>query len=346
MKNDEAQRERLRGYLERKPRTGPETVHLDVTNACNLDCITCWNYAPGLAVPKSIQWKRQRMDAATFHRMVDEAADTGAERIVISGGGEPFTHPDIHAFIEKVKARGLRLTVITNGTLCDFPRVRGLGVDQLLLNMASASPETYVAYHPNQPPETFHRLLEGVRVLHGVTAVNLVQVINRVNHFELPGMMRLAADVGARSSFKVGDVPKGTESLALTEEQKQRVLTELIPEARKVAKVTKVKHNLDAYEAQLTGRWPSGRETGCFAGYLYSRVYVDGRVFFCCEHIEVGHVRDGHFRDVWNSPGYDAVRQRLHRGEYYPGCARCGKHDMNFTAARDLREMLEAGDLP
>jgi len=346
MKKLEAQQERLRGYLERKPRTGPETVHLDVTNACNLDCITCWNYAPGLATPKSVQWKRQRMDAATFHRMVDEAADTGAERIVISGGGEPFTHPDIYAFLEKVKARGLRLTVISNGTLCDFPRVRALGVDQLLLNMASASPETYVAYHPNQPPETFHLLLDGVRTLRGVTAVNLVQVINRVNFFELPQMMQLAADVGARASFKVGDVPTGTEGHALTEAQKQQLLTELIPAARKVAKATKVKHNLDAYEAQLSGRWPSGQETGCFAGYLYSRVYVDGRVFFCCEHIDVGHVKDGHFREVWSSPAYDAVRQRLHRGEYYPGCARCGKHDMNFTASRDLRELLEAGDLP
>ena len=192
----ETTRERLRGYLERKPRLGPETVHLDVTNACNLDCITCWNYAPDLAVPKPVAWKRQRMDAATFHRMVDESAEAGAERIVISGGGEPFTHPEIYGFIEKVKARGLRLTIITNGTLCDWERVRGLGVDQLLLNMASASPETYVAYHPNQPLETFHRLKEGVRQVRDVTAVNLVQVINRVNYRELPEMVTLAHRTG------------------------------------------------------------------------------------------------------------------------------------------------------
>ena len=63
MKNPDTMRERLQGYLERRPRTGPETVHLDVTNACNLDCITCWNYAPDLAQAKSVAWKRQRMDA-------------------------------------------------------------------------------------------------------------------------------------------------------------------------------------------------------------------------------------------------------------------------------------------
>ncbi len=334
--------ERLRGYLERSPRRGPETVHLDVTNACNLDCITCWNYAPDLATPKPVAWKRQRMEAATFHRMVDEAAEAGAERIVISGGGEPFTHPDIYSFVEKVKGRGLKLTLITNGTLCDFARLRSLGVDQVLLNMASASPETYAAYHPNQKPETFHRLVEGARMLRGVTAVNHVQVLNRVNWFELPRMVELAHEVGARCSFKVGDVPKGTEHHALTEEHKRTLLTELIPQARELARVKQVRHNLDAYEAQLTGRWPAGWETGCFAGYLYSRVYVDGRVFFCCEHIEAGHVKDGPFHEVWRAPKYEAVRQRLHRGEYYPGCARCGKHDMNFQAAKDLQALLDA----
>jgi len=40
---------------------------------------------------------------------------------------------------------GAQDTVITNGTLCDWERVRSLGVDQFLLNMASASPESAVS---------------------------------------------------------------------------------------------------------------------------------------------------------------------------------------------------------
>jgi MoaA/NifB/PqqE/SkfB family radical SAM enzyme len=84
----------------------------------------------------------------------------------------------------------------------------------------------------------------------------------------------------------------------------------------------------------------------CFAGYLYSRVFVDGRVFFCCEHIEVGHVDQAPFGEIWTSPAYDAVRRRLHLGEAYPGCARCGKHDMNFTAARQLARLQSDGTTP
>ena len=77
----------------------------------------------------------------------------------------------------------------------------------------------------------------------------------------------------------------------------------------------------------------------CFAGYLYSRVFVDGRVFFCCEHIEVGQIDAADFAAIWYSETYDTVRRRLNEGRGYPGCARCGKHDMNFSAASQLARL-------
>lgn len=339
-----AQLDRYRGYLDGTPRTGPETVHVDVTNVCNLDCVTCWNYGPTLDAPKPTSWKRQRIDPAVFTRVLNEVAATGVERIVLSGGGEPFTHPDIEAFIAQVKAKGLRLTVISNGTLTDFARLRELGVDQLLLNLASASPETYVAYHPNQGPETFHRLVAGVETLRGVTAVNLVQVINGLNAHELVAMVELAHRVGARSSFKVGDVPAGTEHFSLTGKQRAWLLEKGVPEARKRAKHLGVKHNLAAYEQQLRGQ-REGPLPACYAGYLYSRISVDGRIFFCCAHIEAGRVQEGPFEQVWRSPRYQALRERLRRNETFPACARCGKHDMNFAAEQELAELRAEGVL-
>lgn len=338
---DPAMTERLLGYLERRPRLGPETVHLDITNVCNLDCVTCWNYAPGLVRPKSIDWKRQRMDEAVFARVLGEIAASGAERIILSGGGEPFTHPAIYDFIAAVKARGLRLTLISNGTLIDFERLAALAPDQMLLNLAAGSAATYVAYHPNQRPATFDKLLAGVERLRGITAVNLVQVINALNAHELPAMIELAARLGARCSFKVGDVPRGTERFALDAAMRSALLDSGVPLARQRARQLDVKHNLDAFIAQLAAQGAQAPRNPlvCFAGYLYSRVFVDGRVFFCCEHIEVGHVDDAPFDELWLAPRYQAMRDRLHDGRRFAGCARCGKHDMNFAAARALTAM-------
>ncbi|MBK8400843.1 MAG: radical SAM protein [Propionivibrio sp.] len=328
-------RERLQGWREGNPRLGPEAVHIDITNVCNLDCITCWNYAPTLATPKSAEWKRQRLDPLRFVRIVDEVAATGTERIILSGGGEPFTHPAIWDFIGHVKARGLHLTLISNGTLIDFDRLAVLAPEQILLNLAAASADTYVAYHPNQPPATFARLLAGVNRLRGITAVNFVLVINAVNAGELVAMVELAAAHGARCSFKLGDQPPGTESYALDAASRAALLTEGIPEAMKRAGELAVRHNLDAFASQLAGAGP-GKAIPCFAGYLYSRVFVDGRVFFCCEHIEAGHIDESDFATIWQSPPYRALRERLRAGRSFPGCARCGKHDMNFAAAQAL----------
>lgn len=336
--------ERFRGYLERRPRAGPETVHIDVTNVCNLDCVTCWNYAPTLDTPKPVSWKRQRIDPQLFHRVLAEVAAAGVERIVLSGGGEPFTHPEMESFVEAVKHRGLRLTVITNGTLCRFERLAELGVDQVLLNVAAGSPETYVAYHPNQPKETFMKLLDGCQLLRGRTAVNLVQVVNGLTAHEVVRMVEVAASVGARVSFKVGDLPAGTRQFALTSTQRQWLLDDGVPSARKAAKRLEVRHNLDAFERQLKGT--PAEQPPCFAGYLYSRISVDGRVFFCCAHLDAGHVAEGPFDEVWRSPKYQAIRETLHRGGSFAACQRCGKHDMNVSAQAELEALLSEGALP
>lgn len=336
--------ERLRGWSERRPRLGPETVHVDVANACNLRCVTCWNHAAGLAAPKSPEWKRLRMAPELFERAVDGAAALGAERIIVSGGGEPFTHPEIESLLAHVKSRGLRLTVITNGTLCSFERLAALGVDQLLLNLASATPQTYARYHPGEPPRTFERLLEGARSLAG--KVNLVQVVNHANADEVPRMVELAAGIGARCSFKVGDAPAGTERWALSAPEVAGLLAEGIPKARKRAKRLGVKTNLDAFADQLGDPAGRARPAHCFAGYLYARVWVDGTVFFCCEHVPVGSLATASLAEIWGSREHQAVRDRLHAGEWLPGCGRCGKHDLNFAALRALQALRAEGRLP
>jgi MoaA/NifB/PqqE/SkfB family radical SAM enzyme len=332
--------ERYRGYLEGRPRLGPETIHLDVTNTCNLDCVTCWNYGPSLSTPKSTAWKKSKIDPALFFRVLDEACRTGIERVVLAGGGEPFTHPQIESFVTAVKQRNLALTIITNGTLCDFDRLAELKVDQLLLNVASATPRTYAAYHPNQPEQTFDKLMRGADRLRGITRVNFVQVINALNAHELVKMVELAHAHGARASFKVGDLPKGTEHFALSAEQRGDLAQVLIPAARARAEELGVRHNLDAYLAALTG----GKGLpACFAGYLYTRVSVEGRVYFCCAHLDAGDVAKTGFEQVWSAPQYQAMRERIAKGQWFDACNRCGKHDMNFSAERELAGLRAEG---
>src|SRR5690606_444911 len=42
---------RLEAFADGTLPLGPQTIHLDVTNACNTDCVTCWDHSPHLQQP-------------------------------------------------------------------------------------------------------------------------------------------------------------------------------------------------------------------------------------------------------------------------------------------------------
>ncbi|MBI3071509.1 MAG: radical SAM protein [Deltaproteobacteria bacterium] len=339
---------RLAGARDGVLRAGPELIHIDVTNACNLDCTPCWNYSPLLDSPRSPRWKRGRLDDAVFHRAMAGATRLGCERVIFSGGGEPFLHPGIYDFLGAAKARGFHVTSITNGTLVDWSRVSAVGVDRLLLNTCGASDETYVAYHPNQPRGAFAALMRNAARVAGRVRINTVQVITRQNYFELVEMIELAHRIGAaRVSFKLVSVSQGTERLAPTDVERQELRETLIPRARARAAALKVRANLDTFASQLAGESGAAfpiEEIGCHAGFYYSRIYLDGRVFYCCEHFEVGDLRVAEFDEIWWSAAYERFRAKMRRGEFLPACHRCGKYDLNFSVAKELVRVQNVSD--
>mgnify|MGYP000505818931 CR=1 FL=1 len=113
---------KLAGIERGAPLTGPETIHIDITNGCNTNCVTCWDHSPYLTLGRSGAWKRQRVEVAQVREILDEAADLGGHRaVILSGMGEPFTHPDVYAMIEEVKRRGLHLTLRLVDAALDGP---------------------------------------------------------------------------------------------------------------------------------------------------------------------------------------------------------------------------------
>src|SRR5688572_25116933 len=110
-----SKREILDGIAAGAPRTGPRTVHIDVTNACNAACITCWDHSPLLHDARSAAWKKRRIELPAFEALVDDLARLGSVKsIILSGMGDPLVHPDIYEMIARIKRHGWHLTVMTN----------------------------------------------------------------------------------------------------------------------------------------------------------------------------------------------------------------------------------------
>jgi MoaA/NifB/PqqE/SkfB family radical SAM enzyme len=331
----------LVGVDTRIPIAGPDTIHIDLTNSCNTNCITCWDHSPLLTIGRSKQWKRLRIDADAVAALLDDALSLGGMRaVILSGQGEPFTHPDVYSAIEAVKSRGLHLTIITNLVAADADRILDLGVDQLLIGVHAATEPAYRAFHPSFREDEWTRLLAMLDKFRAAKRrFKHVQVICNTNAHELAEMIDFAARYDAEQvNFKLASLASGTEGARIDDAQRSRLVGELVPLARDRARALGVVTNLDVFEHQLAaGADATARieDVGCFMGYAYARVLVDGTVLYCCNtEVVVGSLSEAPFSTLWHGARWSAMRDRMRRGDYFASCRQCGKFNQNVALSR------------
>lgn len=338
---------RLRGIAEGRVLTGPQTVHIDLANGCNTNCVTCWDHSPLLNNARSNAWKRKRIAFDDFQMLASDLASMNSvEAVILSGMGDPFVNPDIYRMIEVSKRHGWHVTVLTNALLADAERVIDLNVDMMLISVNGVSAESYVAFHPNLTALDFERLLSLLDLFSGAgKRFKHVQVINRDTAREVPEMVRFAARYkAAHITYKLASLGHGTEGCAITDRQRERLKEEWIPEALAEAERLGVETNLDVFARQVeAGGLATApiKQVGCFMGWTYARVTVEGKILFCCStEVEVGDLARGKFSEQWFGARWDETRERLMRGHYFAACAQCGKLNQNVKIGRRVREKL------
>lgn len=81
-------------------------VYVEITNICNMHCSFCHGHSR----------PPRRMTAEEFSRVLD-ALSGKTEYVYYHLMGEPLTHPELSAFIQRARSRGFRSVITTNGTL-------------------------------------------------------------------------------------------------------------------------------------------------------------------------------------------------------------------------------------
>ncbi len=148
------------GDLTTTPDQAVCVVVIDVTDACNLRCPTCFAAAEG----------HNFISREDFERALDTALAHSPNLSWLQlSGGEPTIHPHILDFVHLAQARGVRVVQInTNG-------VRIARDDHFLVELAEVRPSIYLSFDTFRPPA--YKELRGA---------NLVDV-------KLKAMERLAA---------------------------------------------------------------------------------------------------------------------------------------------------------
>ncbi len=157
-------------------------VQVEVSTRCQLSCVMC---------PHTIfrrDWVNADMDLETFEKIPFEKFDM----VHLQGWGEPLLNPNIEEMIEIAK-RHCKVGLTTNGLLIDEFNVDKL--DYLAVSIASVDEEK------NRRIRTcgLDDIIEKVRGVSSKVDVTLVFMMLKDTYFELPEVVRLAKDVGAKT---------------------------------------------------------------------------------------------------------------------------------------------------
>jgi MoaA/NifB/PqqE/SkfB family radical SAM enzyme len=322
---------RLFGALTGAAYVGPRVFHVDVSNACNTDCVYCWFHSeysadrPDAALFDPA-WQSRRIDYGLYTRLVDDLVSLRAtEDLVLSGKGEPLTHPRLLDMVRYAKARGLAVTLFTNGILLTPEVAAALidaGLDLLYVSLSAHDAASFAKLHRDPPPDQFDRIVAHCAGLTrekrargaALPRLVLVSILNRRNAADAVAFARLAERIGAdHLRYQLTAIESYNEPLRLSADQLARLKVDL-GEARAIAEAAGIDviANIDFQMAHAaTSQDWSGDyflDAGCFAGWLFSRVWADGTVSFCCVPKPMGKLGETGFAEFWKSARYADLR--------------------------------------
>lgn len=87
----------------------PHSLTMYPSEHCNLNCLGCNS--------KGIHKHKGFMALDTFYKIIDDFHLHGGQAVAFEGGGEPMLHPDIDKMLTYCATMGLKIGIITNGTI-------------------------------------------------------------------------------------------------------------------------------------------------------------------------------------------------------------------------------------
>jgi radical SAM protein with 4Fe4S-binding SPASM domain len=174
------------------------TITLEVTRRCHRRCAFC--YMAGLVEAEAEVAVEEELPAAELAALVGGLVRrTGCDRVQLSGG-EPLLRPDLLALVDGLRARGAKLSMVTDGGPLDAAMAgelaaRGVGPIQPTL-LAGAAP----LHDTLRGRGAFHETTRAiaVAVAAGLT-VTVSMVVTRRNWREAGAVADLAFALGART---------------------------------------------------------------------------------------------------------------------------------------------------
>jgi len=182
----------------------PESISLTITNHCNLRCRMCGQWSEEGYIRQNTETLKHEMSLADWKRVVDELASHGISSLLLRGG-EVFMLPGIGELLEYIHAKGIFISIDTNGTMLKQYAEDILRIGKMHLTISVDGPEP-VHDMVRGVPGTFQRIKDGVSLLSDLEAQSENKIsrsicftISQYNYRSLGTMPDVARSLGLGS---------------------------------------------------------------------------------------------------------------------------------------------------
>ena len=304
-----------------RPQSAPRRLVLELTNACNLRCVMCGRTAQDF-----------RPTAFNFDWLsVFEPVLPRVEEVTLMGWGEPTIHPRFVDFLSWAKRFGLRKYFCTNGMRLKEleDHIFGNEVDIIAVSLDGASAQTNETIRRGSDFSLILKGLERItnrRVRENLPGpyLNFVFTAMSRNLAELPGLVRLAADLGLDEVkavyFTAFSQDMASDTLFGRRQEVAKVFAEAEAAAEKLKVALKLPH--------LEGDDPAGPapHKPCYTAWRDLFLGSDGFFRPCMSTAQQFFpiISQSAFPAIWNSPQYQTHRQAVNDPSAMPdSCRHC-----------------------
>ncbi len=200
----------------------PLQVVWNVTHACNLRCLHCYENAGART--------SDELTTDEALQVIDTLVDSGVLILAFSGG-EPTIRPDILQLVEHSSDRGMFTAMATNAVLFSSRKkvqeFKNAGLKFVQISLDGLNQETHD--HFRGVLGVFNKTVQGIKnCVAEELFVEVATTVTRLNQQEMPGMIDFVHDLGANWFMLYNFVPtgRGTEIIEsdLTPDERETIL--------------------------------------------------------------------------------------------------------------------------